>query len=155
MDELTRRGEPVDLAAFNIMLGICAQCGDLQEALSILDRMRKRSLHPDVISYTSLLKTCSRTSGDRGIALAKAEELFSAMQHAPYPVAPNRNTLRYLLKVHQAAKSPDIERVFSLFVLAKDRELCDHEIADLVASMLVTRGDPRRGVVMEWKRNHP
>lgn len=55
LDRLKSSGVAIDIAAYNCVLDVCASCGDMTSARSLVDEMKHRGAL-DVITYNTLLK---------------------------------------------------------------------------------------------------
>ncbi|CAH2073203.1 unnamed protein product [Thlaspi arvense] len=63
LDEMLRLGLEPDRATYNTLIHACVKCGDLDVAMKFLKEMKEKAeeyyddcLHPDVITYTTLVK---------------------------------------------------------------------------------------------------
>lgn len=55
-------------------MGACARAGDRDKAFEVLQEMTSEGVDPDVITYTSLIKSCGKAKD-----VEMAEELFRTM----------------------------------------------------------------------------
>lgn len=67
----------VDARTYNMVVSVCAETGDVRNALRCADMLKVAGLRPDTILYTNLIKVCA-AAGDAEHAF----ELFKEMQAA-------------------------------------------------------------------------
>jgi leucine-rich PPR motif-containing protein len=116
--EMRIAGVSLDAAVFNTLINACAGVGDLDKALETVQAMQDEGIHPDVITYTSLLKACGINGCDGTVELA--EEIFAQMQqktnHFSNTVEPTELTFQRLMQVHLRAPEGQVntKRVWEL-----------------------------------------
>jgi len=116
--EMRVAGVRLDAAVYNTLINACAGVGDLDKALETVQAMQDEGIHPDVITYTSLLKACGINGCDGTVELA--EEIFAQMQqktnHFSNTVEPTELTFQRLMQVHLRAPEGQVntKRVWDL-----------------------------------------
>jgi pentatricopeptide repeat protein len=58
-DQMQAEGFVPTAAIFNALIGVKGRAGHLSDALALLQDMRDKGVKPDIITYSSLLRTCA------------------------------------------------------------------------------------------------
>merc|ERR1719373_357991 len=89
------------------MISACAKGSDLSTALDLFHNMKKQGIHPDVITYSTLISVCEKCRQPD-----KAMELFNKMQKED-GLSPNTITCNALISAcDKGGKPEEAWRVF-------------------------------------------
>ncbi|KAK4772861.1 hypothetical protein SAY87_027880 [Trapa incisa] len=128
MEEMKSAGLTPNQISWSILIDICGNSGNVEEAVRILKLMRAVNVEPDVIAYTTAIKVCVESTN-----LRLAFSLFDEMKR--YQVQPNLVTYNTLLRAR--SKFASLDEVQRCLAIYGDMRKAGHQSNDYYLKLLI------------------
>ncbi|KAI7883417.1 hypothetical protein K492DRAFT_205388 [Lichtheimia hyalospora FSU 10163] len=141
LEELRKEGRKVDVTAFNAVLGLCAQAGDLERTVATYREAKHLGVAPDIDTYNNVLEACVRTR-TKGMGNVVIEEMKKA------GVTPDIQT--YVKMIALECTQKDYEGAFTYLEEMKGYGVVPpQECYEKLAHKLAAARDPRFHMALE------
>jgi pentatricopeptide repeat protein len=104
--KLGKMDEKPNLRSWNTLLAACMEKGDIQRAKGFLRRMKEHGIHPDIVSFNTVLSCCARSS-QKPYYLVKEIDILVREIHQDSSLTPNGITYLALINAWIGAGRPE------------------------------------------------
>jgi pentatricopeptide repeat protein len=141
LEEMHKEGKAVDLTAFNVIIGACADAGDIERTVATYREAPHLGVQPNVDTYNTVLEACVKTRM-QGMGNIVIKEMLSNN------IKPNLETYSRMISLACTQKS--YEDAFTYLEEMKGYDIVPPESCyTTLARKLASEKDPRFHLALE------